>query len=646
MFFQYCIFFLTIIFADLSEDLKSKLDIIQTQIQEVQAAINNKSTTQITETDIDYRWIYRVLQNTYNAIIEVKDVVVNNFDIQIKLVAEMQKMLIIIILCYILGRCTHILIKNVFSSNQNFKLLDLSLSSIYIVYLYIFFAVTSSDTKSAEYWVILSTVTIYYSTALCLYFIQIIFDFFNQQSTFQNVQTPLLIWSSLISLVLNTRHAIPSWLSVGNITPEFKADFHYFSNMLASILFLLAIIHLRHKILSQNNKSSSILVYLIKQWAIPAIMLVISIVYSSDEELEYRAIRLSLTPLIWPVTSNILSRIHMYFIRLIHAYPISLRKHLWMIYEMVKTILPFLSIGIPTFIMSLIWKVNIFIIAQEILGPIFVRKFILISFIIFNSYIVSQIINLTFEARLVSSNNQDKQRTQTLFIISSTLTYIAMGAFAFLTSLSIIGIDASSIFQSLGLLSAGLSFSAQQFIRDILNGILIVLDDTIKIGDWLEIDSRVAIVEEVKLRYMRVRWDDGTLLTIPFHKIDVVYNKSRKFACVIINISVDRESDTDQVNMLIETAFTELRQIPEFKQKIFLPLEIRGISEFTGFSIILQAKIKVAPHYHTRARRAFNKILKKLFDENNIKIPNPSILVDTQTIPSSQTKTHTSITDF
>ncbi|MGL4825509.1 MAG: mechanosensitive ion channel family protein, partial [Alphaproteobacteria bacterium] len=161
-------------------------------------------------------------------------------------------------------------------------------------------------------------------------------------------------------------------------------------------------------------------------------------------------------------------------------------------------------------------------------------------------------------------------------------------------------------------------------VKDFVTSFFMILENTLVVGDQVEIDGKAGIVEDLSLRTLRVRMDNGILLTIPFSQIGIVGNKSRLFSCVICNISIAYGENVDHIQQLVEKSYQILKKTPSFSKKVLAPLEIRGINEVTDFSMIFQVRLRTMPSQQDIVRRGFNRILKQVFDEAGIQVPTPS----------------------
>jgi small-conductance mechanosensitive channel len=179
------------------------------------------------------------------------------------------------------------------------------------------------------------------------------------------------------------------------------------------------------------------------------------------------------------------------------------------------------------------------------------------------------------------------------------------------------------ILTSLGIFSVTLTFGVQSFVKDFVAGFCILFENSVMVGDQVDLDGRVGVVEWLSLRTIRIRADNGMLQTIPFGSITVIGNKSSGFVHTLINLSVAYDESPEKVAQLLEKTYQMLKNHPIYGRKILSTLEQRGIVEVTDYSTVFQARLKVAPGEQERMRRMFTMTLKKVCDEAGVKVPSP-----------------------
>ncbi|MEY2457798.1 MAG: moderate conductance mechanosensitive channel, partial [Acidimicrobiaceae bacterium] len=148
------------------------------------------------------------------------------------------------------------------------------------------------------------------------------------------------------------------------------------------------------------------------------------------------------------------------------------------------------------------------------------------------------------------------QRTRTLGTVLSNIVNVAVAVVAII--LVINRID-SSVLGSLALLTAavgaGLGFGAQNIVRDVLNGLFMVMEDQLGVGDVVDLGPATGVVEEVGIRITKVRDVNGTLWFVRNGEILRVGNMSHGWARVIIDLAVPYEADVEAVQeKMLETA--------------------------------------------------------------------------------------------
>ena len=106
-------------------------------------------------------------------------------------------------------------------------------------------------------------------------------------------------------------------------------------------------------------------------------------------------------------------------------------------------------------------------------------------------------------------------------------------------------------------------FAAQKTIGNFIAGLLIAFSQPIRLGDHVEIEGQMGVVEEIGLTYTFIRVEDNDRLVIPNERIasDTIRNSSirgrRKLAQVTVQVPLD--SDLDAVGGLLREAAADER---------------------------------------------------------------------------------------
>jgi len=193
-----------------------------------------------------------------------------------------------------------------------------------------------------------------------------------------------------------------------------------------------------------------------------------------------------------------------------------------------------------------------------------------------------------------------------------------------------LGISIAPILATAGVAGVAIGFGAQSLIKDYFNGFFLLFDDQLREGDVVEVAGKSGLVEEVTLRYVRLRDFDGHVHFVPNGEIKVVSNRTRGFAQAAIEVGIGYGVDIDQALGVMREVGAALRADEKWKSKLADDIEIMGVERWADSAVILRARLKVVPAIEQwNVKREFLKRLKKAFDERGIEIPFPQLVVHT-----------------
>lgn len=212
------------------------------------------------------------------------------------------------------------------------------------------------------------------------------------------------------------------------------------------------------------------------------------------------------------------------------------------------------------------------------------------------------------------------QRTRTLAGVGRHIITWTLVALAFVFILGRLGVNVGAILASAGIVAAGLAFGAQNIIKDILNGIFMVFEDQLGIGDIVTIGDVTGTVEDVGIRVTQVRAPDGTLWFIRNGEILTLGNSSQDWGRAIIDITVDGNEDLAEVSDLILSAAKSLLDNDEYSRKVTGFPEMVGIQSVNEDSTTLQLALRTRPEAQWEVQRAIRGELRHAFKHHGVKL--------------------------
>ena len=215
------------------------------------------------------------------------------------------------------------------------------------------------------------------------------------------------------------------------------------------------------------------------------------------------------------------------------------------------------------------------------------------------------------------------KRANTLTHVVRDVARTAVLGVGTLMILSELGVHMGPLLAAAGIGGLAIGFGAQSLVKDVFTGFFILLEDQVRVGDVVEIAGVAGLVEEVRLRTIRLRDLSGNVHIVPNGAIDRVKNYTYKFSYYVLNVGVAYREDVDEVMALLEEIGADLQADPAFGPDILEPLEMLGVDQFADSAVIIKCRIKTQPIQQWRIGREMNRRIKKTFDARGIEIPFP-----------------------
>lgn len=214
------------------------------------------------------------------------------------------------------------------------------------------------------------------------------------------------------------------------------------------------------------------------------------------------------------------------------------------------------------------------------------------------------------------------QRTRTLGSVLNNVVSVVIVIVALL--LIITAIDAN-IIGSFALitaaLGAGLGFGAQNIVKDVLNGLFMVAEDQLGVGDVVDLGPATGVVEAVGIRITSIRSVDGTLWFVRNGEILRVGNKSQGWARAIIDLAVPYTTDVEAVQASMLGAAMEMWESREWHSKILEKPELWGIESISPEALVVRLVVKTRTAVKDDVARELRLRLKGAMDSLGIELP-------------------------
>lgn len=252
---------------------------------------------------------------------------------------------------------------------------------------------------------------------------------------------------------------------------------------------------------------------------------------------------------------------------------------------------------------------------------------IVVAFVI--KMIASRLItNLKSYLKIKAEENlEEYKRIDTLGRVFGYIATIVISVIVVIQILNELGISIAPVLAAAGIVGVAIGFGAQSLVKDYFTGFVLLLENQVRQGDVVEVGSKSGFVEEVTLRYIKMRDYGGNVHYVPNGTITTVTNMSREFAFAVIDIGVAYRENIEEVMKVMQSVGKTLRKDEAFKLKILDDMEMAGVDQLADSAVMIRCRFKVIPLAQWSIKREYFKRLKVAFDKKGIEIPFPHVTV-------------------
>ncbi|MGO8759165.1 MAG: mechanosensitive ion channel family protein [Terracidiphilus sp.] len=189
---------------------------------------------------------------------------------------------------------------------------------------------------------------------------------------------------------------------------------------------------------------------------------------------------------------------------------------------------------------------------------------------------------------------------------------------AALQFLDAMGFNLAPLLASAGVAGIAIGLAAQNIVKDMFNGFLILVEGQFSVGDTVRVGGVSGVVEALTLRKTTVRDADGTLYVIPNSQIATVANLSAGYSLATINVSVDFSANPDVVTDLLARIAMEVRNSAEFKELFVADPQVLGVDAVKGSQMIFPVTFKTRATKQFAPMREFQRRVRLALEEHHL----------------------------
>ena len=219
--------------------------------------------------------------------------------------------------------------------------------------------------------------------------------------------------------------------------------------------------------------------------------------------------------------------------------------------------------------------------------------------------------------------SKNKRGLTIIKLLTSFVKYL-IAIIAIMMILSAFGVDARTLLASAGIMGLVIGLGAQSLIADIIAGLFIVFEGDFEVGDIVVVDNWRGEVQEIGIRTTKIIDWGGNIKIVNNSHISSIINQTKELSIAVAYIGIEYGMPIPKVEKVIMNNLDRIKKnIPEIIEGPFY----KGVDQLADSSVnlLFMAKCKEEDIYGVK--RALNRELKMIFDENGINVPFPQVTI-------------------
>lgn len=209
-------------------------------------------------------------------------------------------------------------------------------------------------------------------------------------------------------------------------------------------------------------------------------------------------------------------------------------------------------------------------------------------------------------------------------LFASAMKYILAFVAAF-WGLSIIGVNLSTLFASVGVMALIIGFGAESLIADVITGLFMIFENQYNVGDIIELDGYRGTVVNIAIRTTSIEDAGGNIKIFNNSDVRNIVNLSADSSRAVCDIPIPYEADIDAAEAVVLQLCQELAQEkPEIFSKV---PTYSGVQALADSAVMLRVVAQVDEENRFAAARLINKKMKMGLEKAGMGAPYAQVVV-------------------
>jgi small-conductance mechanosensitive channel len=218
-----------------------------------------------------------------------------------------------------------------------------------------------------------------------------------------------------------------------------------------------------------------------------------------------------------------------------------------------------------------------------------------------------------------------EQRNRTLASVLHSVLVVVIVIMTLLTVLDVFRVPIRPFLATIGILGLAISFGAQSLVKDIINGVFLLVEGQYGVGDVIRVGDTAGMVEKITIRSTTLRDVQGVVHAIPNGEITKVSNLTKGWSRAVLEIGVAYKEDIDRVMDVLRDIGVGMYADSEWSGVLLEEPTVPGVEQFADSGVIVRMMAKTLPLKQWDVARELRRRIKRRFDDEGIEIPFPHV---------------------
>ncbi|WP_459697849.1 mechanosensitive ion channel domain-containing protein [Acidisoma sp. C75] len=279
-----------------------------------------------------------------------------------------------------------------------------------------------------------------------------------------------------------------------------------------------------------------------------------------------------------------------------------------------------------------IWGLPIFNwFADSHLGGRLMSSVMTIAFTLVFAIVIWETLNFVLQTYIDGLTSQGAvmraARLRTVVPLFRNALLIALLVVFMLTVLSEIGVNIGPLLAGASIFGVALGFGSQKLVQDFINGMFLLLENAMQVGDWVTVAGVSGAVEQLSIRTLRLRDGDGAVHIIPFSSVTTVTNTNRGQGNVTVSVAISYEEDTDAAGQLLVDLVAQMRTEEAYAAGFLGDFGLWGVNDIDGRVATVMGRVSCTDTMRWPIQRELNRRIKLAFQEKGFHLmPSGNVL--------------------